>query len=138
MKEIICKQCKQKTIKFNREGSLFCNRECYMNWKRLNPNNKAYKDKIFVSEYCYLYKPEHPNAIKKGRYIAEHRYVLEQKIGRLLTKNEIAHHINGNKEDNRQENLELLTIIEHNQYHAKKRKRNKKGQFYGYQVSCLG
>ena len=129
MKEITCKQCKQKTTKFNREGSLFCNRVCYMDWKRLNPNRKAYKDKIFVSGYYYLYKPEHPNAIKKGRYIAEHRYMLEQKIGRLLTKNEIAHHINGNKADNRQENLELLTISEHNKYHAKNRKRNKKGQF---------
>ena len=129
MKTIKCKQCANKTKKYDREGNLFCNRKCYMDWKRENPNTKAYKEKIFVSGYFYLYKPEHQNAIKNGRYIAEHRWVLEQKIGRLLTDNEIAHHINGNKKDNRPENLELLTISEHNKYHAKSRKRKSNGKF---------
>ena len=57
--------------------------------------------------------PEHPNAIKKGRYIAEHRYIAEQTIGRYLERNEIAHHINGDKTDNRKENIEVMTIGEH-------------------------
>ena len=73
--------------------------------------------------------PEHPNAIKRGRYIAEHRYVLEQKIGRLLTRLEIAHHSNENKQDNRPENLEVLTISQHNKYHSLKRKRKSNGKF---------
>lgn len=37
----------------------------------------------------------------------EHRYVMEQYIGRKLYKDEYVHHINGVKEDNRLENLEL-------------------------------
>ena len=73
--------------------------------------------------------PDHPNAIKGGRYIAEHRYILEQKIGRLLTHNEIAHHLNDDTSDNRPENIELFTISEHNSYHAKKRKRKENGKF---------
>lgn len=129
MKVIKCQYCGQEKKKYEREGDKFCDRKCYMDWKKENPNKKAYKEKIFVSGYFYLYKPDHPNAIKRKRYIAEHRWVLEQKIGRLLTKDEIAHHINGDREDNRPENLELLTISEHNKHHAKQRKRNKKGQW---------
>lgn len=129
MKTIICKQCGISKIKYDREGDLFCGQKCYFKWKQKNPNKRAYKEKIFVSGYFYLYMPKHPNAIKKGRYIAEHRYILEQKIGRILTENEIAHHINGDKKDNRQENLEVLTISEHNKKHSNERKRNKRGQF---------
>ena len=127
MKTVICKECTKETIQLIHGTSLFCNRECYFLWKRKNPNKRAYKEKIFVSGYYYLYRPEHPNAIKKGRYIAEHRYVLEQKIKRLLTKQEVAHHINGDKTDNNPNNLEVLTVSEHNKHHAKQR--NNKGKW---------
>lgn len=56
--------------------------------------------------YVFVQRPEHPNANNKG-YVREHRLVMEQKIGRLLESNETVHHINGNKDDNRPENLEL-------------------------------
>ena len=80
MKIVICKECNKETKKYNRDGSIFCNRGCYMKWKRKNPNKKSYKGRIFISKYWYLYKPNHPNAIKGGRYIAEHRFILEEKI----------------------------------------------------------
>lgn len=51
-----------------------------------------------------------------------HRYLMEQQIGRALTRNEVVHHKNGDKQDNRIENLEVMTLAEHTRLHAKGRK----------------
>lgn len=56
--------------------------------------------------YAYKYAPNHPNAVK-GRYVCEHRLVMEEKLGRYLLPSENVHHINGIRNDNRPENLEL-------------------------------
>lgn len=55
--------------------------------------------------YVLVYLPEHPMA--NGPYVLEHRLVMSEHIGRLLLPTETVHHKNGDRTDNRIENLEL-------------------------------
>jgi transposase len=66
--------------------------------------------------YVEVYKPGHPMADGKG-YIPEHRLAMSDHLGRVLTPDEVVHHINGDKTDNRVENLELLSQSHHNELH---------------------
>ena len=57
-------------------------------------------------------------AIKvNGKKCDEHRYVMEQYLGRKLAFDEVFHHINGYKRDNRISNLELRTRADHSREH---------------------
>lgn len=71
-----------------------------------NPNYKGGRTKI-TTGYILIKNPKHPFANKAG-YVPEHRLVMEHKIGRYLKKEEVVHHINGKRDDNREENLELF------------------------------
>ncbi len=55
---------------------------------------------------------------KRFDYIREHVKVMQDHLGRKLIKGEIIHHIDGNKENNKIDNLDLCTQTQHNQCHA--------------------
>lgn len=56
--------------------------------------------------------------LKDGSTIDEHRLIMQNHIGRKLDKNEVVHHINGNKLDNSIDNLMILSRSEHSKAHA--------------------
>ena len=60
-----------------------------------------------------------PHRGMSNPYVAEHVLVAEEMIGRQLKKNkEVVHHINGDKFDNRPENLTVQTRSKHRVLHA--------------------
>lgn len=70
-----------------------------------DPANYAMRH-VTTHGYVAVKRPEHPSANQHG-YVNEHRVVMEEYLGRLLTDSENVHHRNGNRQDNRIENLEL-------------------------------
>lgn len=80
------------------------------------PGHKKKRDDGYIS----IYYPKHPDSNAEG-YILEHRLVMERHIGRRIRPDEVVHHKNHDRADNRIENLELLTFKEHAALHMRER-----------------
>jgi len=85
----------------------------YMRWWRYgNAETPLKKNKPGTPYYAHGYK------IINGK--REHRTIMEKHLGRSLLPREHVHHINGIKDDNRVENLQVLDIREHGSIEGKK------------------
>lgn len=74
---------------------------------QLKPKRRSGEGHLKKNGYAVLSRKDHPNAFDKKGWIYEHTVVMSEYLGRPLFKGESVHHINGIKNDNRIENLEL-------------------------------
>jgi len=77
--------------------------------------------------YILIYKPEWASSSNASSswngYVFEHRYIMEKHIGRMLKRHEIIHHIDGDKENNKIENLLLCkNAKEHEELHQREQR----------------
>lgn len=87
----ICKQCK-KSFEIKRKGQIFCSSACSALFRKENKKHKKdTKVKVYINGQSFL----------------EHRLVMENKLNRKLESKEIVHHIDGNRKNNKPENLWL-------------------------------
>jgi len=98
------KFCKRYGIKTQRTGPR--SGDGHPNWKGGIRTIKGYR---------YVYVPDHPCA-HKDHIVAEHRLVMEKKLGRFLLPHEIVHHIDGNRTNNDPDNL---IVFQSNAEHLK-------------------
>ena len=76
-----------------------------------------------------IYSPDHPNPSYNGTHVYRYRLVIEKHLGRILSSDEIVHHINGDHLDDRLENLQVMSRSDHIKVHyqeMRKAQNNKK------------
>lgn len=74
-----------------------------------------------VNDYRIIYMPEHPKAMSTSNWkgwVYEHIVVAEKFKGRSLAPNEVVHHLDFNRSNNRRENLLILDRGEHAKLHS--------------------
>lgn len=89
--------------------------------KKKENNNKTSKGHKYEEKVIRWTKSYYGYNVARinGELILQHRYIMEQHLGRKLKAEEIVHHINDDKLDNRIDNLKVMTNAEHLSHHHK-------------------
>jgi len=120
---VICDNCGEefdkKAYRLKIDKHHFCCRDCYYEWRKDIKNHPRWKGgKVEMLGYIFVKSPGHPFANDCG-YVKRSRLVMEHHLGRYLKPEETMHHINGIRDDDRIENLQLFkTNGKHVSYHA--------------------
>lgn len=103
-RNVVCKTCESLFERPHGKMREFCSRSCAQ-------TNRIRRGE-FVRPEGFTYKTNTGYVMVKsnGAWTQQHRLVVEEKIGRKLLPSERVHHINGIRDDNRPENLELWLV----------------------------
>lgn len=102
----------------------YCSRKCQCDYRspigprldrrgKRNSPDTEFKTKEFK-------KPDSKGYLRyriNGVMTREHRYVMEQHLGRKLETSEVVHHIDGDRLNNNIDNLEVMSVGEHTRFH---------------------
>lgn len=153
---VICGGCgeefKAKPSETKRGKGNYCSRKCYFDWRRKNRTiscekcgesferhnakrrycsrecfNRANNDKEVFQYTTYLSNGGYPTKQSKTM----HRAVAERVLGRPLSRYEVVHHINGKKEDYRNNNLIICTQSYHRIIHDRMSRKYMEEHFNG-------
>ena len=105
-----CKFCDKQIRTMKSRESKFCGHSCAMKFrfKHIHQNNPRMKEEYLV-------------VTKKGKAKLLHRMIYEKEIGQI-PQGFVVHHVNGDKLDNRPENLVAMSNSEHSKHHHKIRR----------------
>lgn len=151
--ERLCQWCDKKLIRNSKysikqwESVRFCSNKCSTQWKmstgklklftkghshsdktksilstkKLGDKNPNWKGGVTRADRFYI-----KEMVGHKKYKLQHRLIVEKHLGRELKRTEHVHHINGDKTDNRIENLIVLTKSFHHKLHHAHNRKNKK------------
>jgi hypothetical protein len=102
-----CEECGKDFLPSKKSAGRFCSTECF--YESAAPTGTV---NDFGNGYKIVKVPKGTPGAKvnkstQARWMLEHRYVMQQKLGRPIENHEHVHHLNGIRDDNRPENLEL-------------------------------
>lgn len=131
----------QYRVRIKTGNVLFCSRDCYLLYVKTKNIKCASCGKLFCpkkhnQKYCchdcsndhikklglrkkhgFWYENGYRVVYENGHEIKEHILVMEKKLGRKLTTDEVVHHIDGNKTNNNPNNLLVMNRGEHSRLH---------------------
>lgn len=111
----LCNRCSRLSFTTWSTPGGFCSKKCAGLFNNSRPKtgeeHHVWRGGSHLRDgYVYIYQPGMPVGYK---YRAEHAVVMEKMLGRKMIKGESVHHINGLRNDNRPENLQLWVTPQH-------------------------